>query len=114
MGKRMDASDVVMQKAVRLASSGINLQMARDALLAETDGDRLSLEVARAVILRDGLPRCRPASPTRGRPTGSLRNRTLNLIEYALEGVPLENEVDASKRAQTPYAWSEVLFDTWD
>ncbi len=114
MGTRMDASDVVMQKAVRLASSGINLETARDALLAETDGDRLSLEVARAVILRDGLPRCRPASPTRGRPPGSLRNRTLNLIEYALEGAPPESEAEESKRPQAPYSWSEVLFDTWD
>ena len=110
----MDASDVVMQKAVRLASSGINLQMARDALLAETEGDRLALEVARAVILRDGLPRCRPASPTRGRPQGSLRNRTLNLIEYALEGAPPEGNGEAAERGQTPYSWSEVLFDTWD
>ncbi len=110
----MDASDVVMQKAVRLASSGINLQAARDALLAETAGDRLALEVARAVILRDGLPRCRPASPTRGRPVGSLRNRTLNLIEYALEGAPPRNEVEASKQTRTPYSWSEMLFDTWD
>ncbi len=110
----MDASDVVMKKAVLLASSGINLQRARDALLAETAGDRLALEVARAVILRDGLPRCRPASPTQVRPPGSLRNRTLNLIEYALEGVPSQSEVEASNRARTPYSWSEVLFDTWD
>ncbi|MFN2556287.1 MAG: hypothetical protein ABR592_05340 [Nitriliruptorales bacterium] len=110
----MDASDVVMQKAVSLASSGLNLQTARDALLADTDCDRLALEVARAVILRDGLPRCRPASPTRGRPPGSLRNRTLNLIEYALEGASHENDGESSKRVQAPYSWSEVLFDTWD
>ncbi len=110
----MDTSDLVMQKAVRLASSGMNLQMARDALLSETSGDELALEVARAVILRDGLPRCRPASPTQGRPTGSLRNRTLNLIEYALEGARTQSEAEESKATQTPYSWSQMLFDTWD
>ncbi len=110
----MNRSDVVTQKAVLLASSGMNLQTARDALLAETAGDRLALEVARAVILRDGLPRCRPASPTQGRPPGSLRNRTLNLIEYALEGAPQENESASSNQSQAPYSWSEMLFDTWD
>ncbi len=109
----MNSFDVVMQKAVQLASSGMNLQTARDALLAQT-GDRLALEVARAVILRDGLPRCRPASPTQGRPPGSLRNRTLNLIEYALEGAPRENESEPSNQTRTLYSWSEMLFDTWD
>lgn len=110
----MNSSDVVTQKAVQLASSGMSLQMARDALLTETAGDRLALEVARAVILRDGLPRCRPASPTQGRPAGSLRNRTLNLIEYALEGAAPENASEPSNRTQTHYSWSEMLFDTWD
>lgn len=110
----MDVSDLVMRKAVGLASSGINLRAARDALLAETAGDRLALEVARANILRDGLPRCRPASPRSrdGRPIGSLRNRTLNLLEYALAQNSMQLAGEGAPPA--PYAWSEMHFDTWD
>lgn len=103
----MSSSDVVMRKVVDLATSGVGMDDAREELLAAADGDRLALEVARAVIMRDGLPRHRPPAPRLRPKIGSLRNRTLNLLEYAMSGAP-----EAPDRGPE-YTWNEVVFETW-
>ncbi|HEX2028419.1 MAG TPA: hypothetical protein VHF25_10515 [Nitriliruptorales bacterium] len=105
----MDATDIVMRTAVGLASTGIDMDSARRQLLAVAEGDRTALEVARAIVMRDGLPRHRPPTPSRARPSGSLRNRTLNLLEYAMsETAPVSGATQDGH-----YAWNEVVFETW-
>jgi hypothetical protein len=107
----LSRSETLMCQAVDLASSGMDLDAARRRLVDLADGDRTALEVARAVVMRDGLPRHRPTAPTVGRRrTGSLRNRTLNLIESALKQQPAGV---AALDGDAQYRWNEVFFETW-
>ncbi len=99
----MSTMDSVMRRAVALASSGTDYASACNQLVQTAAGDRTTLEVAHAVILRDGLPRVRCAAPRRA--AGSLRNRTLNLIELAIS----QTSIDGGHSGQ--FEWNQILFD---
>ncbi len=105
----MTGAELAARAAVALASSDLALDDAVARLVTVVDGDRLALEVARANIMRDGLPRRhRPAPPGRSRGrNGSLRNRTLNLLEHAIH--------EASGVAvHAQYRWDGAPLETWE
>lgn len=93
--------DRVVLAAVGLSMKRTDYPAARRRLLAEAKGDRNALEVAHAVLMRDGLPRVE-LEPGQAR---GVRNRALNLLEFAIEGA------DGDRDGDGQFSWNQVVFD---
>lgn len=90
-----------MLTAIGLSMKGVDYRSARERLVHAAHGDRAALEVAHTVLLRDGLPRVQ-LEPGQAR---GVRNRALNLLEFAIDGA----EEDPT---HAQFEWSQVVFDS--
>lgn len=96
----METMDRVMLTAIGLSMKGVDYPAARSRLVRAADGDRAALEVAHTVLLRDGIPRVH-IEPGQAR---GVRNRALNLLEYAIDGA-------TEQPPSGQFEWSELMLD---